>query len=138
MKPARRTELAKRLALALVCAVITSALASALALQGKRYFYCATMGVVVEDPCVTSSSPEPDVALHEAHSDCCLLGHMRNLPQSALSEPLVVPLAAFVALPLPSPLATPPPAREIRIAERSTGPPPAGDRVHARLMVFLT
>ena len=138
MVVAARPALAKRLALGLLCALMTTAFASGLALQGKHYFYCATMGVIVDDPCVDSAPVDRDVALHEAKVDCCRVGRMPNLPASALAAPLDVPAAAFVAVLPPPAVVAPPPAREARILERSTGPPLRDVRVHALTMVFLT
>jgi hypothetical protein len=139
MTASSRSAFAKRLALAVLCATLTAAFASGLALQGKHYFYCETMGVLIDDPCVHAQTPHHAATVDEAHFDCCHVGRMPNLPPGAATTPLELPPAAFVAVLAPPPPLVAPPAREASIAERSTGPPPlAASRVHARVMVFLT
>lgn len=139
MLSTRRKKLVKRIALGFLCAALTAAFASGLALQGKHYFYCHVMGVVMDDPCATPAPLNRDVALHEQTSDCCTLGRVPSIPPSGLLAALDVPAASMVAVLSPPPAVPPPAPAEVRIARRATGPPRApAQRLHALSMIFLT
>ena len=139
MLSAGRKKLAKRVALGFLCAALTAALASGLSLQGKHYFYCHVMGVVMDDPCAAGAPVDRDVAIREPSSDCCTLGRMPTMPTSALLAALDVPAAALIAILSPPVVVPAPVPAEVRISHRATGPPRApAVRVHARSMIFLT
>jgi hypothetical protein len=132
----RRTR-AARLAFGVLCAALATALASGLALQGKRYFFCDAMGVTSSDPCSARIAAERDVAVHP--TDCCVVERVPAVPTSVLATATSVPAASVVAVVAPSIAVLPERPSAAQSEQRATGPPrPPPERVHARVMVFLT
>src|SRR5205807_1494099 len=113
------------------------AILCASAQTNHRYFYCEAMGLLQADPCAAVERGERDVALTNAHEDCCRVVTLLSLPNASGAAAFVIAPAPFVAWIQPAPrLHRSSFARtHARGSERG---PPTPSRRQAELMISLT
>jgi hypothetical protein len=89
-----------RVAVALVCIVLSFAVVVGAARAGSRYFYCEAMGFMTYDPCAAENARRADdvTTAESPQPDCCDVVHFAPLPDSTRASTPTVAASPFVAV----------------------------------------